>query len=295
MLNFLHDPKLVARLRPLKPLYHRLTGRRARAGIAPADCLEALGGRAVFLLSFGRSGTTVFCEFMRSHPDMRVFGEILNEDAFHNVFGRIGGAARRPSVFRARFYRHLKRLVDRNPHKLCLFDLKFESLHLIEGNWRMPGPDFEILQAIRDSAAPAILIERRDGVARHLSLQMAARSQRFHSYQTGNGAAAEPFDIDIAAMDREIDLIRAQHARVREIFAGAPRFLDIAYEEMLVDDPATGKRRFAPEIGTQLAALLGCRDAFDPAPRLDRVSGSGAPAVIRNMAEVEVYRAGLAC
>ncbi|MGF1445232.1 MAG: hypothetical protein ACFBRM_03425 [Pikeienuella sp.] len=291
MKRLLQNPSVAARLRRFKPLYYRLTGRH---GVGPgpdaAEMLRRLDGRGLFLFSFGRSGTTVFRNFAATHPQIEDFGEVLNEEAFHGVFRRLGGRAVRPSVFRARFYAHLARLVARNPGCICLFDMKFESLHLIEGNWRLPGPDFEILHAVRESGAPAILIERRDAVGRHVSLQLAIRRNRFHSFEIGTEEAPDPFEIDIPALEREIRVIRAQHARVRQIFAGAPRFLDLAYEEMFVR-AEDGAQRFSPEIGPALSRLLDIDARFDPAPRLERVGATGRGDPVRNRSEVEAVRA----
>ncbi|MEM7668241.1 MAG: hypothetical protein AAF317_03705, partial [Pseudomonadota bacterium] len=95
---------------------------------------------------------------------------------------------------------------------------------------------------------------------------------------------------DIAAMDREIATIRAQHARVREIFAGNPRFLEIAYEDMFART-AEGARCFTPELGDRLAALIGVENRFDPAPQLEKMVGESARDYIRNIAEIDAYRA----
>ena len=295
MSRLLHSPEIRRRLRPLRPAYDavfRRTKDLSRSP-APAERIAAMAGRGVFLFAFGRCGTTVFADYLASHPRVTSFGEVLNEDSYHSFFqafsrGALRWWAFRPSLMQAEFYRFAGKLVARAGGDSCLFDLKIEALHLIEGNWRIPGPEFAIFEALQGSDAPVILLERRDLVARHVSGQIARRRGQYHSYHAGREIA--PFAIDIDAMEAMNAAIRAQTAHIRARFADHPRFAALTYEDLFEPDGAGG-RRFAADLGPRMAALLGVEDRFDPVPRLSKVTGADTAELITNAAAVEAARA----
>lgn len=300
MTGLLHDPAIRARLRGLRPLYNRVFRRRKDLTRlpAPAEAIAAMDGRGVFLFAFGRCGTTVFAEFLTSHPQVVTFGEVLNEDSYHSYFQDLSRRVLRwwsfrPGLMRAEFYPYLLRLVRGAPDTRCLFDLKLEGLHLIEGNWRLPDQNFEIFDALQDSTAPVILVERRDLVARHVSGQIAARRGAYHSYHGARGAEIAPFAIDLPRLEADIATIRAQTALIRARFAGHPRFAAVAYEEMFEPVPGgDGETRFSPALAARMAALLDVPvDGFDTTPRLQKVTGSDDHDLIVNRDAVEALRA----
>lgn len=297
MKRLLHHPRAIRHLRPLKPLYRRLAGRAAPAALTTGEAaglLARLGGRAVFLFAFGRSGSTVLCDFLGSHRHVVSLGEPLNESAFHSLFRTLGrgpGGGASPSAIQAGFYRYVARLVDRNPGMRCVFDLKLESLHVIEGNWRDPGPRFQVFDALAGSGCPVILLERRDLALRHLSAQLAVRRRRFHSFEPDAGAV-EPFEIDTAALVGQARAQREQIACVREAFAGAPGFLHLCYEDLFAADG--GGTRIAPGVVQAVAELLDVdADGFDPVPSLARLGADDPGRHVRNRAEFEACRRGL--
>ena len=280
--GLLHDPATVDRLRRLRAKAGRWLGRRRE--VPPQDRPEAilreLGERAIFMLSFGRSGTTVFGDFLASHPEILKMGEVLNEQTFRSFFRsrRWFLGSGRPSRLARNFYLFLRDRARANPRARLLFDMKFEMLHLADGNYRDPGYDFSFFDAVLQSGCPVILVERRDHVARYLSLETAVQQERFHSYQSGR--ADRGVTIDIARMERVVAATEAQVARVLERFATYPKFLHLAYEDMFTQDGA----------GVVSDALLGVDNRFDAAPRLERLSGGTADPIL-NRAEVDAWRA----
>lgn len=300
-MRLLHNPALRARLRDLRPYYNAVF-RRQRAYESlpqPVDYLLQMQGRGVFLLCFGRSGSTVFADFMGSHPQVISVGEVLGEESYYSYFQWLShGILRlwplRPTLMAREFYRFCASLVGRHKGMHCLFDLKIESLHLIDGNWRMPGPDFQIFTHLRKAQVPVILLTRRDLVARYVSGQVAERRGAYHSYQKA-GRAVEPFAIDLDALTCQIAQIDATHAKIRQAFAGSDHLLEIAYEDMLIPDPVTGQTRFAPDLAPKIAGLLQIEDRFDSMPRLKKLSADSYHSLVTNWAEVEtIQRAHLA-
>lgn len=290
--GLLHDPATIDRLRRLRAKAGRWLGRRRE--VPPQDRPEAilreLGERAIFMLSFGRSGTTVFGDFLASHPEILKMGEVLNEQTFRSFFRSrrwfLGSGL--PSRVAHNFYLFLRDKVRRHPRARLLFDMKFEMLHLADGNYRDPGYDFGFFDAVLQSGCPVILIERRDHVARYLSLETAVQQGRFHSYQSGR--AERGVTIDVTRMARVVAATETQVARVLERFAAHPKFMHVAYEDMFLRD-GDGASRFDPALAQRVATLLGVDNRFDAAPRLERLSGSAASDPILNRAEVEAWRA----
>jgi hypothetical protein len=301
MRKLLHHPKVIAKLRPLKPFYKRVFGGGPPnlPAVEPGKILRNLGGRAVFLFSFGRSGTTVFCDLLNSHPDIVSFGELLNQDAFHSYFKVLNSSAGRhlgcyPSTMESGFYTYVADLAARSGRRHSIFDMKFESLHLIEGNWRMPGVEFKLFEYLQDSGNPVILLERRDLVARYLSREVAERRNQFHSFQASKGGRLEPFPVDIACLHREVVTVRQQIAWVTERFADYERFLHVAYEDLFEPTARGGESQFSVALADRIAGFLGVENRFDIAPQLQKVSKTPLQDYVINHDEVEAFRERIA-
>jgi hypothetical protein len=291
----LHDPRVKSLLRPLRPYYDRIFNRRPRftESDAPAASLRGLRGRAIFLISFGRSGTTVFCDCLSSHPDIVTFGEVLNEEAYYSFFNWLKrrGGSHLPSAMQILFYRFIASKVAKNRGKLALFDMKIESLHTIEGNWRTPGYGFKFFEGLVGSGNPVILLERRDLVARYLSGQIAVHRSQFHSFQKAEAADTAPFDIDIDRMKENVLAARTAIAYIKDRFRQHDRFLTLAYEDLFEPDGAGAGTLFSKKMLRDLAGFLQIEGRFDPRPRISRVSdGKTSRTYIANSEAVENFR-----
>lgn len=304
MTSLLHIPAVRERLRALRPYYNKLFRRKQNYANRPTPeaYLRQMEGRGVVLLCYGRSGSTVFADFLGTHPQVLTFGEVLGEESYYSYFQWLSRGVLwlwplRPTQMQQEFYRFCAQLVRRKPGMRCLFDLKIESLHLIEGNWRMPGPDFDLFHQLKKAQVPVVLLTRKDLVARYTSGQIAERRGAFHSYQGAASQEVAPFEIDVAAVKSQIAQINATHAVIRDIFAGQENFVELCYEDLFVPDensPAgSGHTRFADGLSAQMATLMGIDDQFDPIPRLQKVSG-GKPhsEQITNWPEVAALREG---
>lgn len=298
MVRLLHNPAIRARLRRMRPLYNTLYRRKRdySARPEPEEWLRQMDGRGVFLLCYGRSGSTVFADFLAAHPDIVTFGEVLGEETYYSYFqwlsrGVLWFWPLRPTMMEREFYRFCAQLVKRQAGRRCLFDIKIESLHLIEGNWRMPGPDFHLFHHLRTAGTPVILLTRRDLVARYVSGQVAEKRGAYHSYHASAGQGIDAFEIDIGAIRSQVAQIDATHQKIREIFAGHENFVELAYEDLFVPEATSGETRFAQDISAQMARLFGVADHFDTTPRLQKVSGMGYADLIKNWEAVEAYRA----
>ncbi len=299
MKSVIHSPAFRQRMRKLRPIYNAVFRRRKDLSRLPTpqEAVRAMEGRGVMLFSFGRCGTTVFSDFLASHPQVVTFGEVLNEDSYYSYFQHLSRRVLRwwtfgPDLMAREFYPFLLRLVRSAPGMRCLFDLKLEGVHLVEGNWRLPVPDYHLFAALKGTDAPVILVIRRDLVARHVSGRIAEARQAYHSYHDARTAKAAPFAIDIERMERENAHIRAQLAHVMAVFADHPAFACVVYEEMFETDPGTGESWFAAELATRMGALLGVDpEGFQRRPQLQRMSGGSETSLVTNADAVQAARA----
>jgi len=293
MANLLHIPAVRERLRRARPVYNVLFRRKKNYDRLPSpkDYLQEMKGRGVFLLCFGRSGSTVFADYLASHPSILTFGEILGEDSYYSYFQWLSRHylwfwPLRPTMMAREFYRFCAHLVRKHPERRCLFDIKIESLHLIEGNWRLPGPDFAFLHNLRATNTPVILLTRKDLIARYISGQVAERRGSYHSYQTSTIKPA-PFKVDLETIQAQVTQINATYTYIRRFFADHPCFVELAYEDLFTSDGTS----FARDLGTRMAALLKVPNQFDHSPKLKKISSTkGYYDMLLNYTEVETYR-----
>lgn len=298
MIRLLHNPNLRDQLRQLRPLYNAVFRRKRDYSKqpSPAEWLKQMQGRGVFLLCYGRSGSTVFADYLAAHPDIITFGEVLGEESYYSYFqwlsrGPLWRWPLRPTMMEQEFYRFCARLVRGKRGLRCLFDIKIESLHLIEGNWRMPGPDFHLFHHLREAGVPVILLTRRDLVKRFVSGQVAERRGAYHSYHGAAANEVPPFEIDIEAIRNQVAQIEDTHAVIRKIFAGEENFVELAYEDLFVTQEGSSDTRFADGLSEKMSALFDVEDKFDSTPRLQKVSGKdGYAKLITNWDAVEEYR-----
>lgn len=299
MKAILHTPAVRQTLRKWRPVYNMIFRRKKDLSRLPApeESIRQMNRHGVFLFSFGRSGTTVFSDFMASHPEVITLGEVLNEESFYSFYQDFNNRSLwwwslRPTHMARAFYPYLARLVRKNPGMRCMFDLKIEGLHPIEGNWRLPGPEFQIFAEVLKTDAPILLVERRDLVDRYVSGQVAQARQAFHSYHGAEDKVVEPFAIDIDVMEANNAQVRMTVDYMKKRFADHPRFEVVTYEEMFETDPDSGESVFRAELAERMAALLDVPlDGFDRVPQLKKVGGSRAKSLITNMDEVEAARA----
>ncbi|MEO0771791.1 MAG: hypothetical protein AAFZ04_01285 [Pseudomonadota bacterium] len=297
MTSLLHAPAIRASLRKLRPVYNAIF-RRTRDYTSlptPEDHLRSMQGRGVFLLCYGRSGSTVFADYLASHPDMITFGEVLGEESYYSYFQWLSRTVLwrwplRPTMMAQEFYRYCARLVAGKPGMHCLFDIKIESLHMIEGNWRMPGPDFALFEHLKAANVPVILLTRQDLVARYVSGQVAEKRGAYHSYHSTT-SDPEPFEIDLSAVTAQLDQIEATYDKIRDVFGGTDAFLELSYENLFVTDPVTHETRFTEYLPEQIAERLRITDQFDPTPRLQKLSDEGGyDRLITNWQAVEAFQ-----
>ena len=296
--RFLNQTALRERLRRFRPVYNVIFRRKRNYDNRPSsvEWLQRMEGRGVVLLCYGRSGSTVFADFLATHPKVMTFGEVLGEESYYSYFqwlsrGLLWFWPLRPTMMAQEFYRFCAQRVRRSGGQHCLFDIKVESLHLIEGNWRMPGPDFEFFHHLHQAGVPVVLLTRGDLVARYVSGQVAERRGAYHSYHSNSEAEVGNFAIDLEKLQNQVEQINATHGVIRKVFSGSDSFLELAYEDMFEPGSDPGTTRFKAAVADQMADLMGVENHFDVTPRLQKVSGKkGYAELISNWDEVEKYR-----
>ena len=241
---------------------------------------------AVVVVSFGRSGTTVFSEFLRTHPAVETRGELLNEYAYHSFFRSREGLRARlspgmASSIQSGVFAHMRRITSAAAPGKVVFDLKFESLHLADGNWRLPGPRFSIIDRSIEAGASVVMVVRRSQVDRVASVNRASGSGRFHSFQSG-GDEVRSVIIDESEFAYSLEEVYRTHEYVRRRYGSSPRFLEVEFESFFEPDGTDRAGWFTDDLARRLSSLLGVADSFERRPRLERVSTTGHDDVVHD-------------
>ena len=210
-----HGAPLVSRmLNAAAPLAAPVVRRRARS-LDPT--------RTPFLvLGAGRTGSTLLRHLLNDHPGVHCAGEVLNVS--NPVRQALPGAREHELLTPARL---LHRRVFAVPGVTAAgFKLFYQH-----GMGSMPTA-WVYLDALEDLRV--IHLQRRDALARYVSLQRALRDG--HWTRTGDSAPVEqpPFDVDPEHFVWWVDLWRERRARALERLSGRP-VLEVWYEDLAAD------------------------------------------------------------
>lgn len=252
---------------------------------------------AVVVVSFGRSGTTVFSEFLRTHPAIETRGEVLNEYAYHSFFRSREGLRARltpglASSIQTGVIDHMHRITRHASPGRVVFDLKFESLHLADGNWRLPGPRFSIIDRSIAAGAAVVMVVRRSQLDRSASVNRASGSGRFHSFQSA-GEEVRSVVIDEREFRYSLEQVYRTHEYVRRRYGSSPRFLEIEFESFFEPAGSDQPGWFTEELAQDLSSLLDIDDLFVRRPRLERVSATGHDDVVHDYERLAAVEADI--
>ena len=195
-------------------------------------------GRFVIVCPAG-SGSTLLVRTLRTHPRLRVHGEVYGQpmvglDAPLAALDAPALAALEalrfsdPAAALARFFA---------PHgaEAAGFKLKYEEL--VQPAW---APVLARLQA--DRALHVVFLDRRDLLARYVSHQIVLRQTGITLVPAGQPVPAiAPFAVDVDDLRRDIAETRRRTAHFAQVFAAQPS-LRIAYEDLAADPQATCDR-----------------------------------------------------
>lgn len=194
------------------------------------------------VLSSQRSGSTLLCELLGSHPDVVMAKELFKisgsgRNLDENRYSAEKGTAK---DFLSNFFCSDATTVRSKGFKLMLDQLRVQS---------------GLEEFIADEKISVIYLERANLLKQHVSRLAAQSSLRYHSEESGK---TEPFAFATGSLLEQLDQLQRDRGELRRL---AFRFnaLTIAYEDLVADQTATltkAQRFLRLEPYAQLASPL---------------------------------------
>ena len=223
----------------------------------------------ILLIARQRSGTGALGSVIDKHPELKYLGEVFHpanigqDNNFFTFFLKFvseNADAMLPDnkyrVFQAFLSEQSKKLEGRIP----VVDIKYRSLHHLDGGWRGLVQCPLILQEAMNDELPVIHLTRKNFVQSFVSGRLAEENQVWHA-RRDQTLDVQSTTINVRALsnyivnsEREVDLIN-------EWTATHKRILRFDYEEMIDEEG-----RLSQDIATRLSENLGIGDFRDRQP-----------------------------
>lgn len=212
------------------------------------------------LLARQRSGTGALGSVLNHHPRIKFFGEPINIDNVgqeDNYFTHLLEAVREdpfnalPSAQLPIFDSFVARLAERYPDKVLVIDVKYRSLHNLDGGWRGLVERPTLLHHAIESGRPILHLTRRNAVESFVSGRLAEANKVWHADSaerikvTSTPVNVRQLSNYIVNTERETELISRWTARY-------PYAVEFDYGEMF--DESGG---LSDAVAAKIAATLG--------------------------------------
>lgn len=236
------------------------------------------------LIARQRSGTGALGSVLDKHPELKYFGEVFhptNVGQEHNFFTHYREQVREdpdralPDARYAAFERFLESLAERHPGETLVVDVKYRSLHHLNGGWRglvqRPG----LLEEAISRNVPILHLTRRNAVQSFVSGRLADANKVWHA------SADQKIDVQstvvnirqlsnyIVNTEREIKLVEEWTGKYAHLAT-------FDYSELM-----DGDGMVATDIAEKAARTLGIASFRDRAPSYVKQ----APADLRDSIE----------
>lgn len=240
-----------------------------------------------FVLARVRSGTTVLARMLESHPEVCHFGESLNEDNRNGFFDYLekrvaeNPALCRPSHRVPVFHDYLDHCCAHADDDLSVgvFDLKYETFHLVYRHWQGAGQVPDILRTLVSKGDSVIHLVRRNHLRRMISEYRANASGVYHLAGNRQEPGFDGMYIDPPGLLAQCEALDADYLKVQNHFLPRGGFLQVEYERMFEDGDGA---RFSDRFAADLATFLGVDDRFSRDTRLRRFSRPPLSTLIHN-------------
>jgi len=238
-----------------------------------------------FLIARQRSGTGALGSVLDKHPDLKYLGEVFhpaNVGQDQNYFTFLKEAVihepenclpdRQYELFEA----FLEKMAQRHPGKTLIVDVKYRSLHQLDGGWRglVERPSL-LAEAVRRQT-PIMHLTRRNALQSFVSGRLAEANKVWHTSASDQIKVVSTV-INIRQLSNYIVSTEREIALIEEWTHRYSRLEIFDYADMFDDE---GK--IQGDLGSRIAKLLGIEDFADRAPAFIKQAPASIEASVEN-------------
>jgi hypothetical protein len=253
-------------------------------------------GDFVVLLSRQRSGTNPLRSVLGTHPELFCFNEVFNlpdrdaaeehlrESNFFTFLERYGdNEVRRttPDNHERLFLDYLEYLRCLSEKRYSLFDVKYNTTHLLTRPWQEPGSPY-LLELVAKHGLYVIHLTRRNYLRYILSSEKAWRSNRYTLSRDQTAYADGTRHLGVEYVVRELARCSEEDARIERQLADHDRVLTCDYAELFSPDGSA----LSAEFLARFAAWRGIDADFTVEPAYRKQSSLPLRDTIENYDEV---------
>jgi hypothetical protein len=242
------------------------------------------------LFALQRSGTGALGSVLDKHPDLKYLGEIFHPDNLgqeQNYFTFLREQVAQdpeaclPDAQFAMFEGFLAKQAKRFPDKMLVVDVKYRSLHQLDGGWRGLVERPTLLQGAITRKVPILHLTRRNALQSFVSGRLAEANKVWHA-RDDQKIDARSTVVNIRRLSNYIVNTERETELVEEWTRKYPHLALFDYAEMFDEDGL-----IAPAIAEKVAATLGCAPFGDCKPVFIKQAPTELREAIENFELVE--------
>jgi hypothetical protein len=248
--------------------------------------------KTVVLLGGVRSGTTVFREFLATHPKLINCGEIFNSNHRDGFFPFLSSLcltntqAIIPENQESEFEDYLISRCTQCGENAPIVDIKYEHLRLLHRPWETPFATPLLLEFIKQKQLSVIHL-RRNPVDAVISNFVAIHRGIYHKSSANSAATESPgtLTIDPRAFAQQIRQRIKVTRFISKFFVSYEKCLQLDYEDLF--DLSSGQAVFSARISDKISDKLAIENEFDRHPKLQKVIDVPRESLISNYTELD--------
>ncbi len=237
------------------------------------------------LLARQRSGTGALGTVLDKHPELKYLGEVfhpgnLGQEQNYFTFLRQKAAADPEAALPDRQYETFLEFLDRMNElfggRTLIVDIKYRSLHHLNGGWQGPSDRPRAIAEVIKRGAPILHLTRRNALRSFLSGRLAEANRIWHARPdqeiavTSTVLNIRQLSHYIVSAEQDTDLVRGWTRNYAHLEC-------FDYDEMF-DDAG----QLASPLTERLARLLGTAPFADRAPGFAKQAPTSLEAAIEN-------------
>ncbi len=237
------------------------------------------------LIARQRSGTGAIGSVLDKHPSLKYLGEVFhpgNIGEVQNFFtycrDRGGSEPERllPDNLFDLFLGFMDEMSARYPDRTLIVDVKYRSLHHLNGGWQGLVQRPKILQEVINRRLPILHLTRNNFVESFVSGRLAEENKVWHA-SSAESIRVSSVTVDIRNLSNYVVNTEREVALIREWTGGYGKLVDFDYADMM-----DGDGHVEAGLAEQIAKTLGVAPFTDRAPSFVKQAPSHVRESIEN-------------